>query len=70
MNKKEEEVRFVSRRGIPVEKVAEKIVRGIERRAPRVMIGLEPRLNDIASRLCPVLTNTLLGKFRSHFLFV
>jgi len=40
--------------------VAHRIVRGIERRRPRVLIGKETWAIDLATRLAPGFTNTLV----------
>lgn len=68
--KREIEAEFVASRGLSDERVAERIVRGVERRLPRVLIGHDARVIDLMTRICPVLTNTLVGKFQGRIPFV
>ncbi len=60
----EERTRFIElfhRHGMPPERAAERIVRGIERRRLRVIIAREARLTDWLKRLMPVSTHRLIA---------
>jgi len=50
--------------------VAHRIVRGIERRRPPVLIGKETWAIDLATRLAPGFTNTLVGRLRGRVPFL
>jgi short-subunit dehydrogenase len=54
-------VRGMDRWGRPPEVVARRIVRAIERRRPRVVIGAEARVTDWLKRLAPGLPSRLLA---------
>ena len=54
-------VEFFERRGMPPERAAERIVRGIERRRLRVIIAREAWLTDWLKRLMPVGTHRLIA---------
>jgi len=69
-NKKEREAEFIERRSIRIEKVAEKIVRAIERRSSRVIIGRDSYAIDLMTRLFPVLTNNLVSRLQKRIPFV
>jgi short-subunit dehydrogenase len=64
------EARFVEANAIPVAKVARRIVRGIERGRARVLVGKETWAIDLATRLAPALTNTLVGRLRGRVPFL
>ncbi len=68
--KREVEAEFVASRGLSGERVAERILRGVERGNPRILIGRDARAIDLITRLLPVLTNTLVGKFKGRVPFV
>ncbi len=68
--KRDLEAAFVTQRAMPVEKVAEKIVRGMERRRARVLIGRETHLIDFMMRFFPNLTQSLVGQFHRHIPFL
>lgn len=68
--KREIEAQFVARRGIPLDTVARKIVRGIERRQARVLIGTDTLLIDWVARLFPGLTAALIGRFHKRLPFI
>jgi short-subunit dehydrogenase len=68
--KKKLEAQFLESRSLPVEKVAEKIVRGIKRNSARVLIGFDTRMIDAATRLAPNLTNTLVAKMQKRVPFL
>lgn len=60
------EAEFVAQRGIPLDYVARRIIRAVERRQARILIGLDTYLIDVLSRLAPNLTQSLIGRFH-HF---
>lgn len=68
--KKAAEARFLEERGIPMEKVVSRILRGIERNAARVLIGRETRAIDLMKRLCPDRTDALVARLQKHLPFV
>lgn len=61
-NKQKLETGLVAARGIPLEKVADRIVRGIQRNTSRVLIGKETFVIDAMARITPALTNWLAGR--------
>jgi short-subunit dehydrogenase len=68
--KKEAEARFLAERGIPLETVVSRILRGIERNSARVLIGRETYLIDLMKRLCPTWTDDLVARLQKRFPFV
>jgi short-subunit dehydrogenase len=68
--KNEREAQFLKERGIPLERIAARVVRGIEKNAARVLIGRETYATDLMSRLFPAWTNTLVARVRKRFPFV
>jgi len=68
--KKRLEAQFLESRSLPVEKVAKKIVRGINRKSARVLIGFDTRMIDMATRLLPSLTNTLVARMQNRVPFL
>lgn len=68
--KAEIESAFVEQRGIAVDKVAERILRGIERGNERIRIGRDTAAIDWATRLMPYTTQRLLGRFKGRVPFV
>ncbi|MCU0494423.1 MAG: SDR family oxidoreductase, partial [Chloroflexaceae bacterium] len=64
------ETQFVARRGIPVDYVARRIIRGIERKQGRVLIGQDTYLIDLMTRLFPNLTQCLIGRFHHRLPFL
>jgi short-subunit dehydrogenase len=64
------EARFVELRSIPIEKVADRIVRGIERNSSRVLIGADSRLIDVMTRLSPTLTAAIVARFQKRAPFL
>jgi short-subunit dehydrogenase len=64
------EARFVAARALPVERVARRLCDGVERGRPRVLIGRETVAIDLAMRLMPALTGTLVGRFRQRVPFL
>lgn len=68
--KKAREATFLQQRGIPLEQIAARVVRGIERNWARVLIGWETHAMDGLSRLFPAWTNTLVGRMKQRLPFV
>jgi short-subunit dehydrogenase len=64
------EAAFVAERALPVETVARRIVAAVERGRPRVLIGRETWAIDLAMRLMPAATGTLVGRFRRRVPFL
>jgi NAD(P)-dependent dehydrogenase (short-subunit alcohol dehydrogenase family) len=69
-DKRELEVEFVRRRGLPVARVARRMLRAVERNRPRVRIGLETYAIDWARRLLPELTTSLVARARGRVPFL
>jgi short-subunit dehydrogenase len=53
---------FLARRVIPPEQVAARVLRGIERNAPRVVVGRDYRMVDVIVRLAPSWSLERLGR--------
>jgi short-subunit dehydrogenase len=68
--KKQREAEFVARIGIPVEKVAQKIVAGMMRGNYRIRIGLTVRILDVMCRLFPTATHTFVARNKSRIGFL
>ena len=68
--KRDLEAAFVAQRGTPAEKVAQKIIRGIQKRRARVLIGRETYAIDFMMRFFPNLTQTLVGRFHRRIPFL
>jgi short-subunit dehydrogenase len=64
---RQEEVEFLARRGLPVDRVARQIIRAIERDAARVVVGLDYRTIDLLVRLMPSWALALIGRFGRRF---
>lgn len=64
------EAQFVAARGLPVADVARRICDAVERGRPRVLIGRETRAIDLAMRLMPAATGTLVGRFKGRIPFL
>jgi short-subunit dehydrogenase len=64
------EARFVAARALPVAEVARRICAAVERGRPRVLIGRETIAIDLAMRLMPAATGTLVGKLRRRVPFL
>jgi short-subunit dehydrogenase len=58
-----EEVAFLASRALPADLVARRIIRGIERNAARVVVGLDYRAIDLLVRLMPSWALSLIGRF-------
>lgn len=57
------EVEFLARRAIPPDRVARRVVRGIERDAARVVVGFDYWAIDLVVRLAPSWALALIGRF-------
>jgi short-subunit dehydrogenase len=68
--KAEREAEFLAQRGIPLEVIASRVIRGIERNAARVLIGRETYAMDLMQRLSPTLTDALAGRLRKRLPFL
>lgn len=68
--KQEREAEFVKQRSIPMDQVVKRTLRGVERNAPRVLIGRETYLMDFMARYFPGLTARLLPETRKHMPFL
>lgn len=68
--KQASEVDFIAQRGIPASQAARAIRRGIERNAPRVLIGKETLLIDWITRLFPGLTQSLVARVKKRVAFL
>lgn len=60
--KRQREAEFLAR-GMRPDKVASKIVRGIERERTRVLVGNDARLIDIATRVAPSVVQAVIRRF-------
>jgi short-subunit dehydrogenase len=67
---RDREASFLEERGLPIDAVAARIVRGVERGKPRVLIGASTHLVDLASRILPGATGALLGRWRNRIPFL
>ena len=67
---KQREMEFVARNGVPVEKVARKIIAGMMRGSYRIRIGLTVRTLDVMCRWFPTLTHTLVARNKSRIGFL
>ncbi len=70
INKKQLEAEFIKKRGVPIKRVARRVVDGIEKGGARVLIGRETYLFDIMARFVPVITNSIIGRMRDKLRFV
>jgi short-subunit dehydrogenase len=61
------EAAFLARRGVAAERVAAKILRGVERNAARVVVGFDYRAIDWLVRLAPTWTQWLVGRYGARF---
>lgn len=64
VRKRDLEVDFVAQRGLSLDHVAQRIIKGIQRKQARILIGRDTYLIDIMSRLAPALTQSLVGRFQ------
>lgn len=69
-DKKDLEANFLESRSLPPERVAERIVKGIRRNSARVLIGLDTRMIDWATRISPSLTSALIARYQSRVPFL
>jgi len=58
-----EEAEFLARQGLSAERVAKRVVRGVERDTARIIVGFEYRLIDVLVRLAPSWAPSLLARF-------
>lgn len=70
LQKRDVEARFLANHGIPLEYVANQVLRGIERRQGRVLIGVDTFIVDWMARWFPGLTAYLIGRFHKVFPFL
>jgi len=56
--------RFFAKKGMPPERCAAKILRGIENNSARVLVAPETYLTDFAKRIAPTWTNQVVGPLR------
>jgi short-subunit dehydrogenase len=68
--KRAAEARFLEERGISLEKVVSRILRGIERNAARVLIGRETHAIDLMKRLCPDRADALIARLQKRLPFI
>jgi short-subunit dehydrogenase len=64
------EARFVAERAMPVATVARRICDAVERGRPRVLIGRETWVIDLAMRLMPTATGSLVGRLKHRVPFL
>lgn len=70
LTKKQLEADFLEKRGLSTERVARRVVNGIEKGNARLLIGKETYLFDIMARFFPVTTNSLIGLMKAKVPFV
>jgi short-subunit dehydrogenase len=63
IHKRDLEAEFVAQRGIPLDHVAQRIIKGVKRKQARILIGRDTYLIDMMSRFTPNLTQYLIGRF-------
>jgi short-subunit dehydrogenase len=68
--KKQREAELLARNGMPVEKVARKILAGMMRSNFRIRIGLTVRILDVLCRWFPAVTHTLVARNKSRVGFL
>ncbi len=61
--RKQEFADMVAKHSLPPEKVAAKIIRGIEKNKPRIFAGPEPYVVDLFRRIAPNTGQRLLGRW-------
>ncbi|WP_218920880.1 SDR family NAD(P)-dependent oxidoreductase [Melittangium boletus] len=66
---REAEARFITGRAIPSERVASRIVRGIQRKSARVLVGLDYHLIDWMARLSPELSQEVTARLSQRMPF-
>lgn len=70
LTKKHLETEFLEKRGLPIKRVARRIVDGIEKGRARVLLGKETYLLDIMARFFSVISNSVIGRMREKVPFV
>jgi short-subunit dehydrogenase len=68
--KKQREAEFLARNGMPVEKVARKIIAEMMKGGFKIRIGLTVRVLDVMCRWFPTLTHTLVARNKSRVGFL
>jgi len=68
--KRENEARFLAKKGMPIDKAARRIVRGIQKGKYRIIIGAMTFWTDLAARLFPTILHRLIGKYKKRIDFV
>jgi short-subunit dehydrogenase len=68
--KKENEILFLQRNGLPVDRTAKKIIKLIKKGKYRIIIGTMMFWMDILARLFPTFLHRLIGKNKKRFDFV
>ncbi len=64
------EVAFVQRRATPLEVIARRVVKAVEKGKPRLLIGRDTYLIDVLSRAMPSTVLRLIGGLRHRFPFL
>jgi short-subunit dehydrogenase len=64
------EISFIAKKGMPIEKAAKKIVLQVIKGKYRIVIGSRMFLIDLLSRLFPTTIHRLTGKYKRQFDFV
>jgi short-subunit dehydrogenase len=68
--KRQNEINFLKRNGMPIDKAAQKIVSKIMNGKYRIVIGAMMFWIDVASRLFPTTVHSLIGKNKKRFDFI
>ncbi len=68
--KRENEIRFMKRHELPLDKTSKKIVKQIRKGKFRIVIGPMMFCTDLISRLFPTLMHNIIGKYKSRFEFI
>ena len=66
---REAEARFITSRAIPSSRVANRIVRGIQRKSARVLVGFDYHLVDWMTRLSPELSQAVTARLSQRMPF-
>ena len=64
---RQEEAEFLARCGLWADRVAQQVIRAVERDAAQVVMGLDYRAIDLIVRLVPSWTLALIGRFDWRF---
>lgn len=68
--KREREVKFLEKHGLPLDKTAKRIVKKIKKGKYRIIIGTMMFGIDLVSRFFPTLLHKLIGKHKKRFDFI